>query len=195
VQEAVSEADAELKKSLEAVNRLNTTHLVELKNILKSPPKTVVVVLAGACILLQDEIVKMNGEIIMRRVEGSLKKEENWTETARIYLLNDPKALLSTLQGYKKEEINQALIAKYRKKVRDDPDYNYDKAKGASLPIEVLYLWCEAMYAFNEIYLRTQPLRDKLAAVRELVAEKTKLLNEKKADLAEIMAKLQKLED
>lgn len=49
------------------------------------------------------------------------------------------------------------------------------------------------MYKFNEIYLRTQPERDKLAAVRHLVNEKTLILNEKKSKLAEIMAKLQRL--
>lgn len=56
---------------------------------------------------------------------------------------------MSILKKYKKEQINQALIAKYKKRVRDDPDFNYEKAKVASLPIEVLYLWCEAMYVFN----------------------------------------------
>ena len=40
-----------------------------------------------------------------------------------------------------------------------DPDFTYEKAKQAGLPIEALYLWILAMYSFNNIYLKTQPLR------------------------------------
>jgi hypothetical protein len=37
-----------------------------------------------------------------------------------------------------------------------------------------------AMYIFNQIYINTQPLREKEAEVKQLVAEKTAMLQQKK---------------
>ena len=51
-----------------------------------------------------------------------------------------------------------------------------------------------AMYNFNTIYLNTQPLRDKEAEVKELVKEKTAMLNEKKKILAGVIDKINNLE-
>lgn len=68
-----------------------------------------------------------------------------------------------------------------------DPDYNYEKAKAVGGPIEALYLWQMAMYSFNIIYLQTQPLREKEAQVKQMVAEKTAMLNDKKKILAGVI--------
>ena len=75
-----------------------------------------------------------------------------------------------------------------------DPDFTYEKAKVVGGPIEAVYLWIMAMYSFNNIYLNTQPLRDKEAEVKELVREKTMLLNEKKKILQDVIDKIEKLE-
>ena len=71
-----------------------------------------------------------------------------------------------------------------------DPDFVYEKAKLVGEPTEALYLWIMAMYSFNQIYLNTQPLRDKEAEVKELVQEKTKLLREKKKILEGVIQKI-----
>lgn len=47
-----------------------------------------------------------------------------------------------------------------------DPDFNYEKAKTVGGPIEAVYLWIMAMYNFNTIYVKTQPLREKEAQVK-----------------------------
>lgn len=70
----------------------------------------------------------------------------------------------------------------------------YEKAKLVGGPTEALYLWIMAMYSFNQIYLNTQPLRDKEAEVKELVQEKTKLLREKKKILEGVIQKIENLE-
>jgi hypothetical protein len=42
-----------------------------------------------------EDIIRSRGrEIIMRKVEGSMKKEEDWMNTARIELLDNPKQFL-----------------------------------------------------------------------------------------------------
>jgi dynein heavy chain len=51
-----------------------------------------------------------------------------------------------------------------------------------------------AMYNFNTIYLKTQPLREKEAEVKQLVKEKTSMLDEKKKTLASVIAKIKQLE-
>jgi dynein heavy chain, axonemal len=50
-----------------------------------------------------------------------------------------------------------------------------------------------AMYVFNKIYLDTQPLREKEAEVKKLVAEKTTLLQEKKKILEGVITKINTL--
>lgn len=74
-----------------------------------------------------------------------------------------------------------------------DPDFTYEKAKVVGGPIEAIYLWIMAMYSFNQIYLNTQPLREKEAEVKELVKEKTAMLNEKKKILAAVIEKVKNL--
>jgi dynein heavy chain len=63
---------------------------------LGSPPNAVKVTLAGVVILMQDYIKSNGGEIILTMKEGQIggKKEENFFETARKYLLSDPQKLL-----------------------------------------------------------------------------------------------------
>lgn len=62
------------------------------------------------------------------------------------------------------------MIAKFKQKILSDPDYNEDKADYVGGPTYVLYMWTMAMYNFNDIYLKTQPLREQEAAVKQLVA-------------------------
>jgi dynein heavy chain len=72
--------------------------LGEIKT-LSSPPRAVTVTLAGLVILNTEKIKKNGGDIIMTMKEGQVggKKEENYLETAKKYLLNDTKELLELL--------------------------------------------------------------------------------------------------
>jgi dynein heavy chain len=60
--------------------------------------------------------------------------------------------------------------------------------------IEALYQWEMAMYIFNQIYLNTQPLREREAEVKQLVAEKTAMLQLKKKTLEGVIGKIAGLE-
>ena len=68
------------------VQKLKKDHLVEVKS-LPSPPKAVKVVLGGIVILNMDYIKKNGGQLIIKKVEGTLNtKEEDYFETAKKYI-------------------------------------------------------------------------------------------------------------
>lgn len=63
-----------------------------------NPPNVIRVVLGGIVILLQDKIKQVGGQIVIKTVEG--KKEEDYFETAKKYLLNDVTTLMKSLTEY-----------------------------------------------------------------------------------------------
>lgn len=60
----------------------------------KNPPKVAVIVLGGCVVLFQDIIQAKGHEIVMKKIEGTIKKEEDWFNTARLELLDNPKNFL-----------------------------------------------------------------------------------------------------
>jgi len=110
-EESVRDANEQLESTLVKVRELKKEHLTEIKS-LSSPPEAVRVVLAGVVIMNTDHVKKV-GEIIMQNVPGQIgKKEENYFETAKRYLLTDPKELLDILMKYDKDSIKGEYIAK-----------------------------------------------------------------------------------
>lgn len=65
-----------------------------------NPPNVIRVVLGGIVILLQDKIKQVGGQIVIKNVDG--KKEEDYFETAKKYLLNDVTSLMKSLTEYDK---------------------------------------------------------------------------------------------
>ncbi len=57
-------------------------------------------VLGGVVVLLQDKLKANGGQIVIKNVDG--KKEEDYFETAKKYLLNDVTTLMKDLIEYKK---------------------------------------------------------------------------------------------
>jgi dynein heavy chain len=103
---------------LAEVKKLKKDHLNEIK-ALANPPSVIRVVLGGVVVLLQDKLKANNAQIIIKNVDG--KKEEDYFETAKKYLLNDVTTLMKDLIEYKKENINPALIKKLQEKIMVDP--------------------------------------------------------------------------
>lgn len=65
------------------MQKLKKDHLVEVKS-LPNPPKAVRVILGGIVILNLDFIKKNGGNIIQKKVEGTLNtKEEDYFETSK----------------------------------------------------------------------------------------------------------------
>lgn len=61
-------------------------------------------------ILLQDKIKLAGGQIVIKNIDG--KKEEDYFETAKKYLLNDVTSLMKSLTEYDKENINGSFMKK-----------------------------------------------------------------------------------
>lgn len=159
---------------------------------LTNPPSIIRVVLGGVVILLQDRLKANNAQIVIKNVDG--KKEEDYFETAKKYLLNDVTTLMKDLIEYKKQGINPALIKKLQEKILVDPQFTLDRAKTASYAIQFLFLWVKAMYDFNKVFNETRPLREKLQATQKLLAEKTAFLKQKMDALNAVNAKIKSLE-
>ena len=155
------------------VKKLKKDHLNEIK-ALANPPIVIRVVLGGVVILLQDRLKQQNQQIVIKNVDG--KKEEDYFETAKKFLLNDVSTLMKDLTEYKRESINPALIKKLQDKILPDPEFTLERAKTGSYAIQFLYLWVKAMYDFNKVYNETRPLREKLEATQKVLAEKTAFL-------------------
>lgn len=65
------------------MDKLETKQIVEIKAI-KNPHKVAVLVLGGVVIFFQDQILAKGHEIVMKKIEGTIKKEEDWFNTARL---------------------------------------------------------------------------------------------------------------
>ena len=116
-EKSVAEANKTLEETLIEVSKLKKDHLVEVKS-LPNPPSACITIIGGMTILLQDTLKEKGGAIIVRNVEGQIgKKEDDYFNTAKKWLLADPKELLDLLMNYKKENINQAYIKKLEDKV------------------------------------------------------------------------------
>lgn len=168
---------------------LKKEHLVEVKS-LTAPPDGVRVVLAGVVILLTDYI-KKNGEIIMQNVPNQIgKKEENYFETAKRYLLNDTKELLDLLMTYDRDSIKAAYIKKLEEKCTGHPKFNEKDAALASKATGYLFGWVKCMYDYFRVFTDTKPLREEMQKMAQIVEEKTAELSVKKAALEVINKKI-----
>lgn len=191
--ERVKVANEQLAITLLKVKELQKDHLVELKS-LASPPEAVKVVLAGVVILNTDNIKAAGGEIIMQNIPGVIgKKEENYFDTARKYLLGDANALLKLLMEYPRDNIKPEWIAKMDAKVVSQPKFNERDATLGSKATGYLYGWCKCMYDYYKVFTETKPLREKLEMMNKVVQEKGEELRVKKEALAVINAKIDML--
>ncbi|KAL4427402.1 hypothetical protein ABPG74_009674 [Tetrahymena malaccensis] len=193
---AVADANRQLAETLAEVQKLKKEHLVEIKS-LGSPPIAVKVTLGGVVILNMDAIRQNGGQIIMSNVEGQVggKKEENYFETAKRYLLSDTKQLLDLLMTYDKDAITSATIKKLEEKILNQPEFTFAAVERCSFATKFLYMWVKAMVDYYKVYTETKPLREKLIEMRRIVDEKMGQLRIKKEELAKINAKIQHLEE
>ena len=81
------------------MKKLKKDHLNEIK-ALANPPLVIRVVLGGVVILLQDRLKSQNLQIVVKNIDG--KKEEDYFETAKKFLLNDVTTLMKDLTEYKR---------------------------------------------------------------------------------------------
>jgi len=190
----VADANKQLESTLEEVKKLKKEHLVEIKS-LGSPPNAVKVTLSGVVILQAEKIRKSGGEILTSVKEGQIgKREENYFETAKRYLLNDSRELMEWLQTFDKDNISPATMKKLEEKVLGQPEFNFAAVERCSFATKFLFMWVKAMVDYYKVFVETKPLREQLLSVRKIVEEKMEELRVKKAELEEINKKIRELE-
>lgn len=131
----------------------------------------------------------------MQAKEGQLgKKEENYFDTAKKYLLVNTRELMELLMNYDKDNIPPVLIQRLEAKIFSLPDFTYEKVQGSNQACKYLFLWVKAMYDYYKVFTETKPLREKLVEVRRLVEVKTAELKVKKDALEEVNKKIRSLQ-
>lgn len=193
----VYEAKVKLDQTQADVKLLQTNHISEIKSF-TVPSNAVKLVMGAVCYFMIDEIKEQGGEIIKKidpDDQFKRRKIEEYYDTSKKYLLNNPDKLKKKLLDYDKEKITPEIIKNYETKIRCQESFNYENALKANLALSFLYKWCDAMYEFDKTYKETAPLREKLEAAEKVVREKTALLKEKKDALEEINNKITGLEN
>ena len=192
-QEAVAEAQKILDKTTEEIKSLKKDHLVEIKSF-KSPPQPVFWTLGGVCVMLGEKVPA-------KAIPGDLsgKKVEDYFEYAKEKLLANPDGFLTRLLDFansdQKNNIPPEVIRLFEQKIKNQPDFKFERVQTANLATRYLWSWVNAMYTYNGTYISTKPLREKLAECERILAEKNAMLKEKKEQLEQINKTIQRLEE
>lgn len=109
-------------------------------------------------------------------------------------MLGDMK-FLESLKTFDKDNINVAVMKKIRERFIVDREFVPDKIKNISMACEGLCRWVRAMEIYDRVAKIVAPKKLALAAAEAELAQQMEKLNAKRAELQEILDKLQKLND
>jgi len=99
-EEAVREANDKLNETLKLVAKLRKEHITEIKTF-NNPSPVVKLVIKGVVLILMEYVKKAGGKLIIKTEGG--KKEEDYFETCKKYLMSDPQYLLTLMKEFKEE--------------------------------------------------------------------------------------------
>ena len=128
-------------------------------------------VCAGLVILFWDWIMANGGEIIYEKPQPGVtgKKEENYFEMCRKFLMKDLMGLIKMIEMYDKNNISDRAMEKLKARVVTKPEFDYDQVAKSSFAAKYLQMWVKCMYQYNIVYTQTEPLRRELAILRKTV--------------------------
>eukprot|EP00945_MAST-04E_sp_MAST-4E-sp1_P005163 g5163.t1 len=150
----LAEAIPLLESAIKALNTLKKSDLDEVKAMAK-PPGGVVLTLTAVCHLMgvkADKIKDPNG--------GTKKVSDFWGPSKK-HLLGDSK-FIQRLKDYDKDNIDPKIIKKLRDKFIDNPDFQPDQVKKASVAAFGLCKWVRAMEAYDRVAKVVGPKKEKL---------------------------------
>jgi dynein heavy chain len=170
----LGQAKPAMEAASEAVNCLSKAMLVELKSLPK-PPAGVDKVTAACLILVEHEF-----------------KNHKWDRAKKMMAAVDK--FKESLVVFRGEDIPEDVVARVTPFI-EDPEFTVENMKSKSAAAANLCAWVVNIYAFNRIYVKVKPLMDSLNQAREEKAAAEEQLAKVQAQVAEIMALLQQLED
>lgn len=109
-------------------------------------------------------------------------------------MLGDMK-FLESLKTYNKDAIPASTMKRIREKYMPDRDFDPDVIKNVSTACEGLCKWVRAMEVYDRVIKIVEPKKLKLSAAEAELGAQMEILNGKRAQLKNVLDKLQALND
>ncbi|KAF4024010.1 hypothetical protein G4228_015792 [Cervus hanglu yarkandensis] len=181
----LAEAIPALEAALSALDTLKATDITIVKSM-KNPPSGVKLVMAAVCVMKDIKPEKISdpsgtgGKIL-----------DYWGPSKK--LLGDMN-FLRDLREYDKDNIPVTIMQKIRGEYLTNPEFDPPKVAKASSAAEGLCKWIMAMEVYDRVAKVVAPKKARLTEAQKSLAETMELLNQKRAELAEVEHHLENLE-
>jgi dynein axonemal heavy chain len=175
-----------LDKAVECLNELKKNDIDEVRSM-KKPPSGVRLTMEAACIMLGIRPVKKADP------NNVGKKIEDYWDAAQKEVLSNPKALLETLKGYDKDNIEEKIIKKITPYISRE-DFQVKAIEKASKACTAIAMWVHAMYNYYHVSREVEPKRQRLRDAEQVLDVVMTALKEAKAKLQMVMERIATLE-
>ncbi|XP_055269255.1 dynein axonemal heavy chain 12 [Moschus berezovskii] len=181
----LAEAIPALEAALSALDTLKPADITIVKSM-KNPPSGVKLVMAAVCVMKDIKPEKISdpsgtgGKIL-----------DYWGPSKK--LLGDMN-FLRDLREYDKDNIPVTIMQKIRGEYLTNPEFDPPKVAKASSAAEGLCKWIMAMEVYDRVAKVVAPKKARLTEAQKSLAETMELLNQKRAELAEVEHHLENLE-
>merc|ERR1719262_1516546 len=172
-----------LEAALDALSKLSKGDIGEVK-AMKTPPAGVLLVAQAMCYMFQVKPIKVAAP------DGKGKVDDFW-EPCKKELLGDSR-LLNNMVDYDKDNMGDDIISKVTP-LYNDPSFEPDVIKKASIAAMGICKWVRAMVIYDKVAKEVGPKRAALAKAEKAYEDALALLASKKAELAEVIALVDKL--
>uniref|UniRef100_A0A2K5C563 Dynein axonemal heavy chain 12 n=1 Tax=Aotus nancymaae TaxID=37293 RepID=A0A2K5C563_AOTNA len=181
----LAEAIPALEAALSALDTLKPADITIVKSM-KNPPSGVKLVMAAVCVMKDIKPEKISdpsgtgGKIL-----------DYWAPSKK--LLGDMN-FLRDLKEYDKDNIPVTVMQKIRSEYLTNPEFDPPKVAKASSAAEGLCKWIMAMEVYDRVAKVVAPKKARLSEAQKSLAETMELLNQKRAELAEVEHHLENLQ-
>ncbi|XP_029097539.1 dynein heavy chain 12, axonemal isoform X7 [Monodon monoceros] len=181
----LAEAIPALEAALSALDTLKPADITIVKSM-KNPPSGVKLVMAAVCVMKDIKPEKVSdpsgtgGKIL-----------DYWGPSKK--LLGDMN-FLRDLREYDKDNIPVTVMQKIRGEYLTNPEFDPPKVAKASSAAEGLCKWIMAMEVYDRVAKVVAPKKARLTEAQKSLAETMELLNQKRAELAEVEHHLENLQ-
>jgi len=174
-----------LNNALAALNTLTSNDITFVKSM-KNPPRPVKLVMEAVCI-----IKDVKPEKIMDPTSGKTS-DEYWVASKK--LLNDIK-FLDHLINFDKDNIPPKIMKVLNEKYINNPEFDPEKIKNASIAAQGLCKWVIAMSSYDVVAKEIAPKKLALAEAESVYNSAMSALNNKRQQLSEVEKKMKAVQD
>jgi dynein heavy chain len=187
-QRDLDEAIPALAAAVKCLEKLSKGDIDEVKN-LQRPPKGVALTVEAVSIMFGLKPLKIKDP------DNPMgPKINDYFSVGKKALFMNAKKLLADMKSYDKDNIPEKVIAKVDQYIVD-PLFTPEMVKKASIACEAICMWVRAMHKYHFVARGVEPKRKALAEAQASLDETLKILKVAQGELAEVVGRLQKLED